>query len=260
MQLQVENLIGGYGKKEILHNISFNINEGDVLCILGPNGCGKSTLLKLLLRIITKMTGNVFIHGKNTDKIDRKTLAQIFSYMPQSDRMLFPYTILEMVTMGRTCHIGKWNTPSKDDINIAYEALEKLKIAHMANKLYTNISGGERQLVLIARAICQDASILIMDEPTSSLDFANKLLVMDAISTAVKEGRSVILTTHSPSEPFSIASKVLLLSNGRKVGFGKPLEVLTSKALERVYGIPMDIMTVTDRFNDEMNICMPIHK
>lgn len=260
MQLQVENLVGGYGKKEVLHNISFSLDGGDVLCILGPNGCGKSTLLKLLLRIIPKMNGNVNLEGQNTDKIDRKTLAHFFSYIPQSDRMLFPYTILEIVTMGRTSHISKWSTPSKNDIDIAYQALEKLRISHMVDKLYTNISGGERQLVLIARAICQDARILIMDEPTSSLDFANKQLVMEAITTAVKEGRSVILTTHSPSEPFSIASKVLLLSEGKKVGFGMPLDVLTNKSLESVYGIPMDIVTVTDRNNNEMNICMPIHK
>jgi iron complex transport system ATP-binding protein len=259
MQLQVENLVGGYGKNEILHGISFAIDKGDVLCILGPNGCGKSTLLKLLLRFMPKKSGNIFIQGQNTENMNRKTMAQCFSYIPQSDRMLFPYTILEMVTMGRSCHIGKWNTPSKNDMDLAYNALEKLRIPHMADKLYTMISGGERQLVLIARALCQDTKILIMDEPTASLDFSNQQLIMEAIEATVKEGKSVVLTTHSPSQPFTIASKVLLLSKGHTVGFGKPLDVLTNESLEMVYKIPMDIVKVIDRKQHERNICLPVH-
>ena len=241
--LRVENLIGGYGKREVVKNISFHVEKGDVLCILGPNGCGKSTLLKLLLRFIPKKSGRIFLQGQDMDQLHRKSIARIVSYIPQFDSMPFPYTVIEMVTMGRSCHLDRWKTPSKKDNRFAYESLEKLRISHLADKLYTQISGGERQLVLMARALCQDTRVLIMDEPTASLDFANQQLVMDAIATAVQEGKSIILTTHSPSQPFTIATKVLLLSQGSTVGFGKPLEVLTSESLERVYGIPMDIVT-----------------
>ncbi len=258
MELIVENLIGGYGKKDVLHGISFKLNEGEVLCVLGPNGCGKSTLLKLLLRLLPKKQGSILLNNQDTGIINRKTFSRIFSYIPQSDNMLFPYTILEMVTMGRSNQINAWSTPSKKDIDIAYEKLDKLKIAHMANKLYTRISKGEKQLVLIARALCQDTKILIMDEPSSSLDFANEMLIMEAISTIKNEGKSVIMTTHSPSEPFLITTKVLLISQGYMVGYGSPLNVLTNETLESVYGIPMDVIKISDRNNNNRHICLPV--
>jgi len=257
--LKVENLIGGYGSREVVNNISFSIEEGDVLCVLGPNGCGKSTLLKLILRFLPKKSGKILLQGLNIDKLDRKSMAHLVSYIPQSDYMPFPYTVIEMVTMGRSSRLGRWETPSKNDIDFAYGSLEKLRITHLADKLYTQISGGERQLVLMARALCQDTKILVMDEPTASLDFSNQQLIMDAIDTAVLEGRSVILTTHSPSQPFTIATKVLLLSKGETVGFGKPLDVLTSESLEDVYGIPMDIVAIEDRNSARRNICLPVH-
>ncbi len=257
--LKVENISGGYGKTEVVNDLSFSLDQGQVLGVLGPNGCGKSTLLKLLLGFIPKKTGKIWLEDQDFDKLSRKTIAQTMSYIPQRDYMPFPYTALEMVTMGRTNHINKWGIPSKQDIEIAREALEKLKVGHLAQKTYTQISGGERQLVLIARAFCQDTKILIMDEPTASLDFSKQQLIMDAISTAVETGKSVILTTHSPSQPFTIASKVLLMSEGYRVGFGTPLEVLTPESLEAVYGIPMDIITIEDRNKACRKICLPVH-
>jgi iron complex transport system ATP-binding protein len=257
--LKVKNLTGGYGSREVVNDVSFSVAEGEVLCVLGPNGCGKSTLLKLLLRFLPKKSGQIMLQGLNIDALDRKTMAHLVSYIPQSDYMPFPYTIIEMVTMGRSCRLGRWKTPSKKDADFAYGCLEKLRIPHLSDKLYTQISGGERQLVLMARALCQDTKILIMDEPTASLDFSNQQLIMDAIVTAVSEGRSVVLTTHSPSQPFTIATKVLLLSEGFTVGFGDPLDVLTNESLEKVYGIPMDIVTIEDRNQTKRNICLPVH-
>ncbi|MDD2216090.1 MAG: ABC transporter ATP-binding protein [Eubacteriales bacterium] len=259
MYLQVIDLMGGYGKRTVLYGISFGLNPGDILCVLGPNGSGKTTLLKLLLRFIPKTNGQVLLEGKDTIIMNRTSLAKSFAYIPQSDRILFPYTVLEMVTLGRTCHIGQWKTPSKEDVDIAYQALKKVRIAHMADRIYTKLSGGERQLVLIARALCQNAGILIMDEPTSSLDFANQQLIMNAVDTSAKEGRIIILTTHSPSQPFTIATKALLLSKGRMVGFGDPYSVLTNQSLEDVYGIPMDILSITDRNQNCRTVCLPIH-
>ena len=257
--LKVENLRGGYDKKEVVNGLSFSLGQGQVLGILGPNGCGKSTLLKLLLGFIPKKAGKIWLNGKDFDTLSRKSIAETLSYIPQTDYMPFPYTALEMVTMGRTNHINKWGIPSKQDIEIARDALEKLRVGHLADKIYTQISGGERQLVLIARAFCQDTKILVMDEPTASLDFSNQQLIMDAITTAVDTGKSVILTTHSPSQPFTIATNVLLMSEGDKVGFGSPVEVLTPESLEAVYGIPMDIVTIEDRNKMTRKICLPVH-
>ena len=259
-ELLVEHLHSGYGGLEIVHDIHFAVESGQVVCILGPNGCGKSTLLKALLRFIPLYSGQVLLDGQNTATMERVAFSRAFSYSPQSDRMAFPYTVLEMVLMGRSNQISKWKMPSQEDRDYAYNMLEKLRIANIAQHLYTTLSGGQRQLVLIARAMCQNAQFIIMDEPTASLDFANQQLIMEVIAAMAKEGRCVMMTTHSPSQPFTIAHRVLLLAQGKMVAFGVPQEVLTSQTLEQVYGIPMDILCVKDRYAHERRVCLPVHQ
>lgn len=256
--LQVENLRGGYDKKEVLHGVSFQVGSGDVLCLLGPNGCGKSTLLKLLLSFLPKMSGRIRFNGADLESLSRKKLARIFSYIPQTDQMSFPYTALEMVIMARASHLYAFESPKKSDLEMAEASLEELKIAHLKDTLYTTLSGGQRQLVLIARALCQNTSVLVMDEPTASLDFANQKLIMNAVCKLADRGKLVITTTHSPSQPFAIANKVLLLRNGNAIGFGAPQEVLTNRSLENVYGLPMEVVSVTDSLKREHQICLSI--
>lgn len=258
LDLVVQGLRGGYGKLEVLHGISFSVSAGDVLCILGPNGCGKSTLLKLLLRFLPKTDGTVCCRGHNTDHLNRKKLARFFSYIPQTDQATFPYTALEMVMMARSSYLDTFQSPKKEDIDLAYACLEKLKLGHLADFPYNKMSGGQRQLVLIARALCQNTCILVMDEPTASLDFANQKLINDAIHVLGQEGKIVLVSTHSPAQPFAIATKVLLMQNGGAIGFGPPKEVLTDKKLEAVYGVPMEVVTVMDRNKREQNICLTL--
>ena len=256
LQFRVENICGGYGKREIVHDISFTVEAGEALCILGPNGCGKSTLLRLLLHFISKTSGKIYYRNMDIDSMGRKRFAQVFSYIPQSDRMQFPYTVLEMVTMSRTCHISSLALPQKVDTQTAYECLEKLRISHLANHFYNMLSGGQRQLVLIARALCQETCVMLMDEPTASLDFANQQLICEAIRLLTEKGKIVVLTTHSPSQPFALASKVLLMNEGYQVGFGEPAGVLTDQSLESVYGLPMEVVSVTDRNAQQHKICL----
>lgn len=258
LDLIVKDLRGGYGKKEIVHGISFSVQAGDVLCMLGPNGCGKSTLLKLLLRFIPKMGGRVFCREEDVDKLDRQHLARYFSYIPQTDQSFFPYTALEMVTMARSSYLGTFQSPKKEDVDFAWYCLEKMKLQHMADFPYNQMSGGQRQLVLIARALCQSTCILVMDEPTASLDFANQQLINDAIRLLADEGKIVIVSTHSPAQPFAIASQVLLMQAGKAVGFGNPEEILTDEHLEMVYGIPMEVLSVRDKTGKERKICLSI--
>lgn len=258
LDLVVDGLRGGYGNKEVLHGVSFAISAGDVLCLLGPNGCGKSTLLKLLLRFIPRMGGAVSCRGHNVDRLDRRQLARFFSYIPQTDQSMFPYTALEMVLMARSSYLGAFQSPKQSDVETAYACLEKLKLAHLADFPYNKMSGGQRQLVLIARALCQSTCILVMDEPTASLDFANQQLINDAINVLAAEGKIVLVSTHSPAQPFAIASQVLLLRQGETVGFGPPGQVLTDESLETVYGIPMQVVAITDRNQKQRRICLSL--
>jgi len=247
MLLKVDSLAGGYRRKNIVSDITFSLDIGDILCILGPNGCGKSTLIKLLLRFLPLKNGDIYIDNTHIKTMSRKQLARNISYIPQIDSIIFPYTALEIVTMGKTAYLNSIKGPSKEEISVSYQILKKLNISHLANKQFTKLSGGERQLVLIARALCQDAKILIMDEPTSSLDFRNQQLVLHTIKQLAKANKTIIFTTHSPQEPFILSTKVLLMSNGKITKFGRPNDVLTKEFLEDVFNTPIEIIKVNDR-------------
>ncbi|MCL1976108.1 MAG: ABC transporter ATP-binding protein [Firmicutes bacterium] len=255
-QLIVENICGGYGGREIVHGVSFTINAGETLAVLGPNGCGKSTLLRLLLRFINRTGGKAYYRHIDIDTMSRKAFAKSFSYIPQNDRMQFPYTVLEMVTMARTCHINPLASPTKVDTIAAFECLERLRIPHLAGSFYNMLSGGQRQLVLIARALCQETCVLLMDEPTASLDFANQQLIAEAMHFLVAKSKTVLFTTHSPSQPFSLAHKVLLMRDGYQFGYGAPADILTDYSLEAIYGLPMEVVSVTDRNSQQHKICL----
>lgn len=258
LDLVVEQLRGGYDKKEVLHGVDFAVQTGEVLCLLGPNGCGKSTLLKLLLGFLPRMGGRISSRGRDIAALSRRQIARTFAYIPQSDRMMFPYTVLEMVMMGRTSYISAFETPREREQQLALQAMRQVGIEELGDTLYTALSGGQRQLVLIARALCQNTCILVMDEPTASLDFANQKMVLEAVSLLAAAGKIVVITTHSPSQPFAIASKVLLLQDGHTVGFGSPAEVLTDDTLEQVYGLPMEVVAVQDRNHKQHQICLSL--
>lgn len=258
LDLRVEELRGGYHTKEVVHGVSFGAKAGDVLAVLGPNGCGKSTLLKLVLRFLPPMGGKIYTRGTEVGAMGRRELAQVFAYIPQNENMSFPYTAHEMVTMARTNRISGFSSPSKADEAAALAALQELQIGHLANHYYNMLSGGQQQLVLIARALCQNACIMVMDEPTANLDFANQKLVTSAIKAIASTGKIVMITTHSPSQPFAVATKTLLMHEGNVAGFGPPADVLTPAVLEEVYGLPMDVVSVRDRTQKEHRICLSI--
>ena len=160
--------------------------------------------------------------------------------------------------MGRASHFSMVSQPKKEDKQEAFKALEKMKISHLANKNYTALSGGQRQLVIIARALCQQPEILVMDEPGASLDYANQQRLMQVISDLAMQGYGVIMSTHSPEHPFTVAHNTLLLDKGYVAAFGKPEEVITPQVLLDVYGIEMDIVTVQDRNNNKRTLCLPV--
>lgn len=259
MLLEIENVFGGYGNGDILKGVSCSADYGDVLCLLGPNGCGKTTLFRMILRALPAAKGNIMLAGKNINKYSTKELANMIAYIPQYHSPVFAYTVLDVVIMGRASHFSAFETPKAPDREATFAALEKVNALHLANKKYTSLSGGQRQLVLIARAICQSAKIFIMDEPAANLDYANHQLLMEVIAGLARQGYCIIMSTHSPEHPFSVGNKVLLMKSGEVYGFGSPKETITSEALQSVYDIEMDVITTHDRYGCERTICLPVN-
>lgn len=238
MRLQLKNLCSGYGNSKVIENINLEINSGQALCILGPNGAGKSTLFKTILGFIKPMQGEVLINEKNIFQIQRKELAKIMAYVPQAHNQPFPYSVLDIVLMGRSPYIGTFSSPNLKDKILAEKILERLSLYHLKDKVYTEISGGEKQLTLIARALAQEPEILIMDEPTSNLDFGNQIRVLEHIDYLVKESNiALVMTSHNPNHALICSSKVALMDKGSIIKFGNRDEVLTQSNLKSLYKI-----------------------
>ena len=231
---------------EIFKGLNFNINSGEILSILGPNGCGKTTLLKCLLGILNLRKGEVYINGKNIGKIKKAGSTPDVGYVPQSHLMVFPYTVLEMVIMGRARYIGMFSIPASKDVSIAKESLKIIGIGHFEKRAFSELSGGEKQLVLIARALASEANILIFDEPTSALDFKNQYLILELIHKLTHErGITVIMTTHHPEHALYISDKVLLMGSDRRESFfGDVYEMITEDNLGKIYGINAKIVSI----------------
>lgn len=258
MLLKVSNLRGGYDGTDICRGISCQLEKGEILSVLGPNGCGKTTFFRLLLGSLTPSAGEIIVNGKKSSELTKKELAHEIAYIPQHHSPIFAYTVLEIILMGRASHFSAFDKPRQNDLDRAFAAMEMLHIVHLANTKYTALSGGQRQMVLIARAICQDAKIFVMDEPGASLDYANHQLLMEVIVELAEKGYGIVMSTHSPEHPFSIAHKVLLLNQGANVSFGPPSKAITSQLLEAVYGIEMDIVQIPDRYGKIHTLCIPL--
>jgi iron complex transport system ATP-binding protein len=236
----------GYRKKKIGRDIDLDIREGEVLCLLGPNGGGKTTLMKTLLGLLPALGGSVKLQGRDIATFSRNELAKLVGYVPQAGTNFFPFTVLDVVLMGRVSHIGLFASPGKKDVAAADAGLASLGISHLRERIYTEISGGERQMVLIARALAQEPRLLVMDEPTASLDFGNQLRVLDQIAALAKRGMAVVLSTHDPDHVFLCGDRAALLRDGRLAALGPPSEVITPAALAGLYGVEVEVVELPD--------------
>ncbi len=228
--------------KVVLESLSCQIEKGRVLAILGSNGIGKTTLFKSVLGALPLLRGRILIDDVDMRDLNKRQIANKIGYVPQSHTPPFPFTVLQIVVMGRAAHLSHFQTPSKRDMEVAKNALALLGIAHLAEEVYTEISGGERQLALIARALVQEAAYLIMDEPTSNLDFGNQIRVLRQIKQLAASGIGVIFTTHYPDHAFLCADDVAVIKDKNHFVFGAVDDVVTQQVLEEIYGIQLSLI------------------
>jgi len=240
--LEARDLSIGYPGRLVGSGISLQLEAGEILCLLGPNGSGKSTLFRTLLGLIPALAGEVRLGGQPTRRWSRVQFARYVGYVPQAHVSMFPFTVEEVVLMGRSARIGRFATPSARDRQVAAACLESLGIAHLRERVYTEISGGERQLALIARALAQEPALLVTDEPTASLDFGNQLRVLARIQQLRDQGMGILLCTHQPEHALQVADRIALLKNGELRHCGPALEVATAERLAWLYDLDPDVV------------------
>ena len=240
--LSVKSLAFGFPGRTIGRDVSFTLGAGEVMCVLGPNGGGKTTLFRTILGLLAPHGGAVRLDSIPLRDLSRPEIARRVGYVPQGHSAYFAYTVREFVLMGRTAHLGVFASPAKKDFLVASRALESLGIAHLADKPVTEISGGERQLALVARALAQEPKLLVLDEPTASLDFGNQVRVLERISALAGSGIAILFSSHDPDHAFLCARRALLLAEGRVLEIGAPRDVIRSDTLERLYGVTVQVL------------------
>ena len=240
--ISVEHLGFSYGNRQVLKDVSFTLNQGEFLSVLGPNGVGKSTLFRCVLGLLKDYSGSIRIDGKDIRTMSRRTMAGAISYIPQRHGTAFAYSVLDMVLMGTTHELGNFSSPKAEQIRRAREALAQVGMDGFEERKYPQLSGGEQQLVMIARALSQQAGSLVLDEPTASLDYGNRERILALLRQLTKQGYSVMQSTHDPQQVLSYSNRVLALYDGSVAAFGNTADVLTSELLQKLYGIPAGIV------------------
>lgn len=257
MSIEIRALDFSYGKRQILHDISIDIPDATLVNVLGPNGVGKSTLFRCILGLNSTYSGTVLVNGKDLKKLSIRERAREISYIPQTHAPIYNYEVIDVVLMSAGADLGILRTPGRRHRKIAYDALERVGIAHLAERTYTQISGGEQQLVLIARALAQNAKTIIMDEPTSALDYGNTIRVLSCVRQLAKEGLSIVQSTHQPDQAFLYSDKTLVLHQGRVFAFGSPKEIITDNLVGTIYNVNVEVNSLYD---DKVRVCVPVQE
>ena len=257
--ISVENISFKYSHHQaenILENISFNVYKGEIFYFLGPNGTGKSTLLKCLAGILKVQQGHTLLEGNDINSLSHNELAKKLAFVPQSHSSAFPYSVRDIVVMGRSPHINILSSPSEHDFIRTDNALDIAGISNLADRPCTELSGGEWQLVLIARALAQDPEILLLDEPTSHLDLGNQIKILHVIENLAASGLTIIVATHFPDHALIHSHRVAIIKHKKLMSIGPTSEVITEDNMRKAYGINVKITHIYDGI--DRKICVPV--
>lgn len=262
--LSVRDASFSYEGVNVFERINLDLDKGEVLCLFGPNGCGKTTLLDNILGHLEPDEGSIIIDGKERGRYSHREIARKIAYVPQVHERTFPYRVIDIVVMGRTPYLSPYSSPGREDYIIAEHALEMTGIFKLKDRLYTRLSGGETQLVILARALAQDAPVIIMDEPASHLDFRHELLLLETVAElVVKKNLSILVSTHSPNHAFffenrGLPVRVAMMSERRIIYMGTPGDVITEEKMKRVFNINTKVFTGNGVENSKMKYIVPV--
>ncbi len=246
MSLRVDNLSFSYCTRSVLTGVSFHADAGKLLAILGPNGVGKTTLFRCILGLLPGYTGGILLDDVDARKLSPRELAHRIAYIPQQHGQAFNYSVLDMVLMGTSHMLSPFSAPRERELAAARAALSRVGVLSLSEKNYAHLSGGEQQLVLIARALAQQTKTLLMDEPTSSLDYGNQTRILEQVHALSREGYTVLLSTHNPQHALWYADMALALQGGRVAAFGEPARVLTPELVCTLYDVDARFIRTPD--------------
>lgn len=233
--LNIRNLFFSYSDHPVITGLSCELEEGKLIALLGKNGCGKTTLFRCILGLLKNKTGEIVLNGKPIEEYSIKEMASVVAYIPQEHYPIFNYRVFEVMVLGLASGISVFSTPKEEDYQSALKVLEDLQVGYLMEKRYKELSGGERQIVLIARAILQGARFLIMDEPTANLDFGNQVKIMKYIKGLSRKGYTILLSTHNPEHALVYCDETLVMNNGMIEAQGPSKKVLTRELLQKIY-------------------------
>ena len=256
--IQIEDVHYSYGSHQVLKGVSFSMEKGEFVCILGANGCGKTTLLKTILDFLTPQRGRVTLYGQDVHRMDERARARKIAYIPQYHTPPFPFAVRDVVLMGRTPHLGRVCHPTPADERVACQAMERLGVLQYADQSYTALSGGQRQMVVIARALAQQPDLLIMDEPTSSLDFGNQYLVLAQVKQLAREGMGVLMVTHNPDHAVYCADRIVAMEEGKILAMGQAERVIREPVMNHIYHMPIKVRRVPLEEGSAATVCIPV--
>ncbi|WP_409966982.1 ABC transporter ATP-binding protein [Bengtsoniella intestinalis] len=254
MGIQIDKLSFAYGKHRVLNQVSMDIQDGMVTSIIGPNGVGKSTLFKCILGAHTQYTGTITLDGAAVRDMTPKQLAKRIAYVPQAHYTTFQYSVLEMVMMGLSAQLPLGVMPQQSHIERCEQCLDAVGIAHLKDRIYTKLSGGEQQLVLLVRAMVQDAKVLILDEPTSNMDYGNQLRIMVQIKALAQKGYTILQSTHNPEQAFLFSDTIVAMKDGVVLAQGGSRDVMDATLLQRLYNVDVSVHSVCQ---DQFRVCIP---